>query len=166
MKRKSRIKNLLVFVLLLVSASIFCQSGEVIKVKDGDTIVILDSVNVQHTVRLADIDCPEYKQPYSQVAKKFVSDEVYMQHVEVISKGSDRYGRTIGFVMYDNGKNLSGELLKAGLAWHYIKYSTSPKFRFLEKMAIKEGRGLWGDKNPIAPWDWRKNKKTLNVKHN
>lgn len=147
--------HLLTCILIITGTFIYCQTGKVIKVKDGDTIVLLDADNVQHTIRVADIDCPEYKQPYSIAAKEFASDQVYMEYVEIISKGIDRYGRTIGFVMYGNGKDLSRELLKSGLAWHYVKYSTSPTFEFLENMAKKEGRGLWAEKNPVPPWEWR-----------
>lgn len=149
-------KYLIFCIILLSGISVFCQTGKVVKVKDGDTIVVLDADNVQHTIRLADIDCPEYKQPYSKVAKQFVSDEIFMANVEIVSKGIDRYGRTIGFVMYGNGKDLSRELLINGLAWHYIKYSDSLTFTYLEKMAREGGRGIWADKNAVAPWEWRK----------
>lgn len=132
--------------------------GKVIKVKDGDTIVILDDTKTQHTIRVADIDCPEYKQPFSKKGKHFVSDEIYLKQVEIEKKTIDRYGRVVGYVLYDN-KNLSEELLKQGLAWHYVKYSTSLNFQELEDKAKKLKKGLWSDPYPIAPWEWRRNKR-------
>jgi len=36
-------------------------TGRVVRVTDGDTIVILDSANTQHKIRLQGIDAPERK---------------------------------------------------------------------------------------------------------
>lgn len=135
--------------------SLLSQTGKVIKVKDGDTIVILDSLNVQHTIRVADIDCPERGQPFSTKARQFVSDEVFGATVEVIEKDTDKYGRIIGYVIYDD-KNLSLELLEKGLAWHYKYYSDDEALANLERMARNGKIGLWIDDNPINPYEWRK----------
>ena len=54
--------------------------------------------------RLASIDCPERKQPYSAVATKFISDAIFSRQVSVVVDSKDRYGRSIGWVYYD-GKN-------------------------------------------------------------
>lgn len=132
--------------------------GKVVKVKDGDTIVVLDDCNVQHTIRIADVDTPEYKQPFSMVAKSFTSDQIFGKKVYVKSKGKDRYGRTIGFIFYGQSKNLSEELLKVGLAWHYVRYSTSPDFQEIENSARKNQLGLWAHPEPVAPWKWRSKK--------
>lgn len=145
-------------IFYLVSLTLFSQSGKVIKVKDGDTIVILDSINVQHTIRVADIDCPERGQPFSKKARTFVSDELFGKEVVVEKKSTDRYDRTIGFVHYE-GKNLSLELLKSGFAWHYSYYSDNKEMAELELEARKEKVGLWIDEHPINPYDWRKGKR-------
>lgn len=147
------------FLILLLLAPMLCLAqikGKVVKVKDGDTVVVLDQNLKEHTIRVADIDCPEYKQPFSRVAKEFTSDAVYFQEVEIISKGQDRYGRTIGYVRYGNGLDLSEELLKNGYAWQYKLYSQDKDLAALEAFA-KEGKlGLWADKSPIPPWEWRR----------
>lgn len=144
------------FLALFICFAIFAQSGQVIKIKDGDTVVILDDDNVPHTIRVADIDCPEQGQPFSSKAKLFVSNEIFGKHVEIKSKGKDRYGRIIGFVLYD-GKNLSLELLKNGLAWHYSYFSDNKHMANLERLARKNKIGLWIDEHPINPYQWRKN---------
>ena len=52
--------------------------------------------------------------------------------------------------------------MSAGLAWWYRKYSKEqpaddlPKYEKAELDAQSRHQGLWGDKSPIAPWDWRK----------
>jgi len=149
----------LYIILFLVSLSCFSQTGKVVGVKDGDTVVILDEKNVQHTVRVADIDCPEKNQPFGKKAKWFTSDEIFAKEVTIQVKDPnnprDKYGRIIGYVLYDC-KNLSHELLNEGLAWHYKYYSDDAYMASLEKKAIKNKRGLWVEPNPINPYQWRK----------
>ncbi|MBK9015023.1 MAG: hypothetical protein IPM82_13650 [Saprospiraceae bacterium] len=54
------------------------KTYRVIRIKDGDSIeTIGDSTKTTFVIRLAHVDCPEYKQPYSQVAKKFTNDFCY-----------------------------------------------------------------------------------------
>lgn len=146
-------------LLILIPTFLTAQiTGKVIRVKDGDTIVILDSLYNQYTIRVADIDCPEYGQPFSKKAKQFVSKEIYRKQVFVQVKSKDRYGRTIGYVFYDE-KNLSEELLKKGLAWHYVRYSDRNDFQGFEDQAHFDKIGLWIEPNPINPEKWRKQKR-------
>lgn len=49
------------------------------------------------------------------------------------------------------------ELVRAGLAWWYRHYA--PRDRELERLeaqARAARRGLWADKDPVPPWEWRK----------
>ena len=52
--------------------------------------------------------------------------------------------------------------MKRGLAWHYKQYEREQEVedRALyaqgEYLAQKDRLGLWKDKNPIPPWDFRK----------
>lgn len=146
---------LLLTATLFLSFLSFAQKGKVIKVKDGDTIVILDESNTQITVRFANIDCPEKGQPFSKVATQFVSAEIFGKYVNVVDTSFDKYGRTLGYVIYDN-KNMSIELLKKGLAWHYQYFSDNVYLQSLEDDAKFNKLGLWLDDNPINPYNWRK----------
>ena len=145
----------LISFLLVFSYSVASQSGKVIKVKDGDTIVVLDADFEQHTIRVADIDCPEKGQPFGKNAKMFTSAEVFSKNVIIKKKKIDRYGRVVGFVFYGD-KDLSLELLKKGLAWHYKYYSKDAIMAKLENKARAEKIGLWSELKPINPYDWRK----------
>lgn len=151
-------KKLLIIFFLLPLLVIGQLKGKVVKVKDGDTIVILDSTNTQYTIRVADIDCPERGQPYSKVAKDFVIQKIAGKVVNVLEKNRDRYGRIVGFVKY-NGKDLSEELLKHGYAWHYKYFSDDITLAALEKKAKKYKVGLWIEPNPVNPYMWRKQQK-------
>jgi endonuclease YncB( thermonuclease family) len=88
--------------------------GKVVGIADGDTFTMLLDNKTKVKIRLASIDCPERKQPFSGVARQFISDEIFSKRVKVVVDSKDRYG----WVYYD-GKNLNEELLKAGLAWHF-----------------------------------------------
>lgn len=145
----------LVLLLLFSCLCVFSQQGKVIKIKDGDTIVILDSLHIQHIIRVADIDCPERGQPFSNTARTFVSEQIFCKEVFVEKKSTDKYDRTIGYVLYDD-KNLSLELLKMGLAWHYSYYSDDQQMALLELEARESKVGLWIDNNAINPYLWRK----------
>ncbi len=131
-------------------------TGLVISVKDGDTIEILYN-DEPLTIRLADIDCPEKKQPFGTAAKKFTSEKCFNRTVVIENNGKyDRYGRLIGTVINDLGENVNKELVMAGLAWHFKKYSTDSVFAQLEIEARENKIGLWSEPGPIPPWEWRK----------
>lgn len=139
--------------------------AKVIGIKDGDTIEILEDQK-PIIVRLADIDCPEKSQPFGTSAKKFTSDFCYGKEVTINSNGKfDRYKRLIATVIIAN-ISLNRELIINGYAWHFKKYSHSKEFSELEEKARLNKVGLWADKNPTPPWDWRKHKTNLHFKAN
>jgi micrococcal nuclease len=144
-------------ILLLFVTNLFAQqyTAKVVGIKDGDTIEVLDSLNTQITLRLAEVDCPEKNQPFGTKSKQFTSDQVYKKTINYIVTDTDRYGRLIAKVYYDN-KYLSEEIIKNGMGWHYKKYSKSKKLAELEIIARKNKIGLWVDNNPIEPHNWRK----------
>ena len=151
-------KLLILFVTFLsisVSLAQTVHTGKVIAIKDGDTVVVIDSLNTQTTLRLAEVDCPEKNQPFGTKAKQFTSDQVYLKIVKYVVTDIDRYGRSIAMIYYDNNKYLSAEIIRAGMGWHYKKYSKSIELAELEIQAQKEKLGLWIDNNPKNPKEWR-----------
>lgn len=134
-------------------------SAKVIGIKDGDTIIVLLSDNSQKTLRLAEVDCPENRQPFGKNAKLFTSEQVFGKLIEYIETDVDRYGRTIAKIYYDSDKYLSRELIKVGLGWWYHQYSKDIQLGKLQNEAKKQGIGLWREKGAISPAEWRKLKK-------
>ncbi|MDX5347642.1 MAG: thermonuclease family protein [Hymenobacteraceae bacterium] len=132
---------------------------KVVAVKDGDTIELLRGKETIK-VRLQGVDAPEKKQAYGEQAKQFTSDLVFGKNVKLIVHNTDRYGRTVGTIILPDGRSLNEELVKNGFAWHYKAYSKDVKLANLEADARRFKRGLWADKNPIAPWDYRKGKRS------
>lgn len=130
--------------------------GKVIGIKDGDTFEILYD-SIPERVRLAEIDCPEKSQAFGKNARQYASDLCFGKTVTVTSTGKrDRYGRVVGTITTQGGLNVNEELVKAGLAWHYKQYSKSKTLDGIEQQARDKKLGLWADKDPVAPWEWRK----------
>ncbi len=145
------------FFISIISFSQTILKAKVVGIKDGDTVVVLDSLNNQTTLRLAEVDTPEKNQPFGTKAKQFTSDQIYLKTIKYVVTDTDRYGRSIAMIYYDeDNKYLSAEIIKAGMGWHYKRYSTSKELALLEDNAKKNKIGLWVDNNPIAPWDFRK----------
>lgn len=160
-------KSLLLALTLIFSIQIANADtimGRVVGVADGDTITVLDSNNTQFKVRLAGIDAPEKRQAFGNVAKKSLSDLVFDKQVTVDWKKLDHYGRTVGKVVI-NGQDINLEQINRGMAWFYKKYQNElvldDRLSYLHAQEFAESNksGLWIDADPVAPWDFRKQKK-------
>ena len=165
MERRNRIYYQAVIIILFVLIPFFGFSqtkAKVIKVKDGDTVVVLLEGNIQKTLRLAEVDCPESGQPFGKNAKQFTSDKVFGKEITFEETSKDRYGRSIAKIYYSN-KYLSREIIRAGLGWWYYKYSNNKALGKLQEKAQEKKLGLWQDKNAISPWEFRKNKRQNNL---
>ena len=133
--------------------------AKVVRITDGDTITVLNRDQVQLRIRLYGIDCPERKQPFGKKAKEFVAQLAGARQVDIHGTENDRYGRVIGLVILPDGTNLNLAIIDAGLGWVYRKYCTKlfcQDWLEAEDQARKARRGLWVDKNPVPPWDWRR----------
>lgn len=148
-------KSLYIFFLLCNNIFFAQIVAKVIAIKDGDTVVVLLEGNIQKTLRLGEVDCPENSQPFGKNAKQFTSDQIFGKQINFIETDTDRYGRTIAKIYYDN-KYLSAEIIKAGFGWWYYHYSNDKNLKMLEEEASKNKIGLWFDPNSIPPWEWRK----------
>ena len=52
------------------------------------------------------------------------------------------------------------DMIKKGYAWYYPFDGENPEYKQAEQEAKEAKLGLWADKNPIAPWEWRKQNTT------
>lgn len=75
----------------VLAAHALSYEGLVVKVKDGDTVTLLDSDKRSHEVRLAGIDAPEKRQAFGQRSKQSLSDLAYMRKATVHFDKKDRY---------------------------------------------------------------------------
>lgn len=132
--------------------------GKVVALHDGDTFTLLDKDNIQYKIRMEGIDAPELGQDYSKVAKKFLSDCIYMQTVKITYRKKDKYGRYIATVLLDN-ENINLKMIANGMAWHYVKYNKDAAYSNAEKKAKWQKKGLWSQNGAIAPWLYRDSRK-------
>ena len=134
--------------------------GKVIRIADGDSFTLLDATNKQLKIRLHGVDCPERGQDFYQVAKSFTSAHLFNKSIRVEVLDKDHYGRFIAKVWLNDSLSLNLALLQAGLAWHYTAYDKSANFAAAQEMARKQSLHIWSLSNTIAPWEFRKAKRT------
>lgn len=130
---------ILLLMSLLLSSSLACAttfSGKVVKITDGDTIQVLLNGKAEK-IRLAGIDTPEKKQPFGQAATRYNRSLSAQKIVTVRVETTDRYGRLVGEVFLPDGRSLNRELVRAGYAWWFRKYSKDQTIGELEDEAVQ-----------------------------
>lgn len=151
------------------------ESWKVVKVTDGDTITVQNG-SLKEKIRFCGIDAVEKQQELGPQATDYLRSLITKGDgtVMVSPIEEDRYGRTVAelFVKPQPGTPgyqpeeeifLNGEMVRAGFARHYLRYSGScPNKEVIEKseaIARASQAGFWNDPNAIAPWDYRKLKR-------
>jgi len=150
-----------IVVLLVLTAGVWASAaelrGKVVGVADGDTITVLDGDKVQHRVRLEGIDAPEKKQAYGSKSGDALAAKVHKKDVRIEWEKKDRYDRILGHV-YLGDRWINKEMVTGGWAWHFKRYSSDKDLAAAEEKARAAGLGLWADKEPVPPWDYRASK--------
>ena len=180
----------LLFLSLAQAETIQCK---VVAVVSGDTLVCLDEREKRIHIRLEQIKAPIIDQPYGKEAKKALTDMAYGKNLHIDTSGKDRDGWLQGTVYQDINiccglcLTINEIMVDQGYAW-YDPFAAKNKSRQvsehqkvtadamgvdvadltslleLEQEAREAKRGLWADKNPVAPWEYRKQKKEKNEK--
>jgi endonuclease YncB( thermonuclease family) len=119
--------------------------GRVVKVVDGETLIILTKENIRKRVKLAAID-PSGGQ---KRARDLLTRLVLNQFVEVWVNPSETSATTIFGVVHLPTKEINRELLEVGSAkyreprGYSLSHYTACIYRIIEKRARDEKRGLW-----------------------
>ena len=137
-----------------VSNAEYLESLKIKKIVDGDTVHVFYQDEV-YKIRLTEIDAPERDQPYGANSTEYLKGLLNEGRVDVDISGTDRYGRKLGR-LYWQGMDINRELVSAGYAWVYDQYVTDDTFYENQSKARNLKKGLWQDKNPLEPWNWRK----------
>ncbi len=134
------------------------------RVLDGDTIDLNTASGVVR-IRLEGIDAPEGGQRCNlkwlgtwdcgKAATLALAQLIGQADVTCDDRGLDKYGRTLG-VCFATGRELNADLVRAGLAWAFVRYSTLYVAQENEARAAKAG--VW-QAPTMAPWDWRATQK-------
>ncbi len=165
------LRSVLVAIILLLAGSALCQDlvirGRCVGVHDGDSITLLSPAHTQIKIRIAFLDAPELGQPFGYRAKQAMSELVFGKDIAVYPHTIDRYGRTVAIV-YVDGLDAGVELIRQGLAWTYTRYlpeasaDIQTSYRQAETEAWERQRGLWSERDPIPPWEYRHAGKNAN----
>ena len=149
------IRAIVLIAACALSTGATAETCMVYGVTDGDTLKVRCGEGEQVTIRLGGVDAPEKKMPFGQRSKEYLSDLCYQVQATVTPKTRDRYGRTVADVDC-NGKDAGAEMVRAGMAWVYVKYAKGYEALYhLQTDAMVARVGLWHDANPQPPWEWR-----------
>lgn len=126
--------------------------ARVTHVVDGDTLEVTAKEGQLIRIRLDGVDSPEAGRPFSRVATNFVRSIAFDRTVVVRGTNVDRYNRLVARVLVGSS-DVSLELVKAGLAWHFVCYSNDAQLADAERRARQARRGFWVDSPVRPPWD-------------
>jgi micrococcal nuclease len=142
------------------------NQGEVVKIIDGDTYDLLINSNATVRIRMEGIDAPEKGMPYYKVSKNYLGELCFRKNVRIVKTNTDKFGRSVAKTYLEDGREVGEEMIKAGMAWHFKKYSSDSVLANLEDDAKTKKIGLWKDENAINPSDIRKlHRKGISTKY-
>lgn len=131
------------------------DATRVLRVIDGDSVVLPGAFGTEQGARLRDIDAPERGQPFAEAATREVERLCLGSEVGVSlpeqGDPTDRYGRLL--VRLDcGGVDVNRHLVATGLAWVSDRYNTDAALPEVERDAERACRGLWRNPRPVPPW--------------
>lgn len=92
-------------------------TGDVTKVRDGDTIEV-----GKIPIRLNGVSAPEMGEPFGHQSKSFMVDLVMSKRVRCELDGTKTHDRWVG-ICYLNGRDIGAAVIGAGLALDCPRYS-------------------------------------------
>jgi endonuclease YncB( thermonuclease family) len=130
----------------------------VVAISDGDTLTARcgsPGSYQQIQVRIAAIDAPESRQAFGQKSRQNLARLCFKQRATLQPVDQDSYGRTVAIARCA-GQDVGAAQVRAGLAWVYTPYAADhPELAALQRQARSDRRGLWSQKRPVAPWNYR-----------
>jgi len=156
-----RVIGILLLLIAAQAAYADVLRGRVVRIADGDTLTLLDATKQQHRVRMTGIDAPENGQAFGARSKTSLSALVFDKEVQAECVKRDQYGRELCKILV-GGTDVNLEQIRTGMAWWYKHYAREQSredrasYENAELQAKIRRLGLWADKNPVPPWDWRR----------
>jgi micrococcal nuclease len=140
-----------------VGQSVIGKSATIVpgSIHDGDTLRIRQGEKVTK-VRFCGIDAPELAQPLGVESRDYLMRLVGDGAVRLVAVEKDKYDRTVAELFLPDGRSVNVEMVRAGMAYHYAKYSGNCSVRGAIVQAEDEARsghvGIWaGDYQ--KPWE-------------
>lgn len=135
-------------------------TAQVVRVMDGDSMVIRDDRGREIRVRLEGVDAPERYQPFATQSRASLRALTAGRILRIEPRRTDSYGRTVAKIFFRD-RDLGLEQIRLGMAWHYRHYAKdqSPNDRLTYERTEREAKqtrlGLWQQKDPVPPWRFR-----------
>ncbi len=129
-------------------------------IADGDSFTVLLPGGVRAGVRIAGIDAPEKDQPWADASRAHLAELLARGNLRIDTLKTDPYGRQVARVRAA-GDDVGLEQVRAGLAWHFVRYAADQdpderaRYAQAEREARAARRGLWSDPAPLPPWTHR-----------
>ena len=153
-------KLLLALLFFLPAGAVLAESfiARSVAVLDGDTVLVRREAGGRPMrVRLADIDAPEKGQDFGDASKRSLKEMLSGRQVRVDPVAVDVYGRLVARLYTDDGNNsVNAELIRRGMAWEYSLHHGNLEYLRLQDEAKQARRGLWVQRDPVPPSQWRK----------
>lgn len=141
------------------------QSGyQLVKVFDGDSMLLRNPEGQVVQVRIAGIDAPEKTQPFADPARDRLATLLQRESLRVTIHKKDVYGRWLASIYVDH-QDLGETLIAEGMAWFFRRYQSDLSreqrraYDEAERSAQQARRGLWQEPAPQPPWEFRQNKR-------
>lgn len=128
---------------------------QVVKVVDGDTVDVMRD-GQRTRLRLIGIDTPETVDPRKPVqcfgreasrhAHELLDGQTVGLELDPSQGERDRYGRTLGYLFLEDGRNFGEAMIRDGYAHEYRyarAYTYESSFKRAEQAARESGAGLW-----------------------
>lgn len=181
-----KLKRLLVALALSIAAAITAWSENstaindapastpgyrLVRVFDGDSMLMRNPEGETLKMRIAGIDAPEKNQPFADPARDRLTELLQQGPLEVAILKKDVYGRWLASIRVGD-KDLGQQLLEEGHVWFFRRYQsdlTNEQRRLYdsaEKLARDARRGLWADTRPLPPWEFRQHSREARQKDN
>lgn len=162
--RRRRAPAALVLLCVTLLSIAACQAsagdtGRVVRVLDGDSLIVRRPDGTDLEVRVHGIDAPEHRQPWSQRSRQALRALVADRDVRLEVVTVDTYGRSVAVVLRSSdGLDVGREMVRQGDAWVYRRYTDDATLIGLEDRAREAGIGLWSLPEPerVPPWLWRR----------
>lgn len=152
------------FLALFMATPALAIKATVTEVRSCDSILLVDDAGKKVSIRLFGVVCPDPggdnapPQPFSAEAVAFLRGLLPRGlSVDIHDMRLDTMGRERGHtITLPEGGLVQPVLLGAGLAWVAPWHcGACTDWKKAEKKARAAGHGLWGESEPLPPWEWQ-----------
>lgn len=161
------LKEKIIIIFIMVSYLFFykiniIEAAEILKiaVHDGDTVTVTAKNRKKIKIRLLGIDAPELEQENGNASKRHLNRLLKNNKITYKTEYKDSFGRSVATI-FAGKQDINLQMVKDGYAWHYRQFSKSKKLEAAQENAQKNRLGLWSSKNPMPPWEFRKEQKKI-----